>query len=48
MTNLILVIGDKNLSSWSLRPWLTLKMAAVDFREIQVRLRQPDSKGALR
>jgi hypothetical protein len=25
-TNYTLVIGDKNLSSWSLRPWIALKV----------------------
>ena len=30
---MILVIGNKNLSSWSLRPWLLLKHAALPFRE---------------
>lgn len=29
----ILVIGNKNLSSWSLRPWLVLRHAGVPFRE---------------
>ncbi|HEX5801490.1 MAG TPA: glutathione S-transferase family protein [Azospira sp.] len=39
-----LVIGDKNLSSWSLRPWLALRVAGLDFAEINVRLGQPDTK----
>jgi len=39
-----LVIGDKNLSSWSLRPWLALKQSGIPFTEDCVRLRQPDSK----
>ena len=39
----ILVIGDKAWSSWSLRPWLAAKVARVPFREVQVRLRQPDT-----
>jgi glutathione S-transferase len=36
-----LVIGDKKLSSWSLRPWLLLKVLAIPFRERLIRLRQP-------
>ncbi|HTI66208.1 MAG TPA: glutathione S-transferase family protein [Caulobacteraceae bacterium] len=36
-----LVIGDKNFSSWSLRPWLVLKRAGATFGETLVRLRQP-------
>jgi glutathione S-transferase len=39
----ILVIGDKAWSSWSLRPWLAAKVAKVPFREVRVRLRQPDT-----
>jgi glutathione S-transferase len=31
--DLELVIGNKNLSSWSLRPWLLLRQAGVPFRE---------------
>jgi glutathione S-transferase len=38
-----LVIGNKNYSSWSLRPWLMLKQADLPFEEIRVRLRQPDT-----
>ncbi len=33
-----LVIGDKNWSSWSLRPWLVLKRAGEPFTETLVRL----------
>jgi glutathione S-transferase len=39
----VLVIGDKAWSSWSLRPWLAAKAAGVPFREVEVRLRQPDT-----
>jgi glutathione S-transferase len=42
-----LVIGDKNYSSWSLRPWLSLKACGVPFEEERVRLRQPDSKAEI-
>ncbi len=38
-----LVIGDKAWSSWSLRPWLAAKVAGIAFREVPVRLRQPDT-----
>ncbi|SDC39459.1 glutathione S-transferase [Cupriavidus sp. YR651] len=33
-----LVIGNKNYSSWSLRPWLLLRHAGIAFEEIPVRL----------
>jgi glutathione S-transferase len=46
-TNYTLVIGDKNLSSWSLRPWIALKACRIPFSEERVRLRQPDSKAEI-
>lgn len=39
-----LVIGDKNWSTWSLRPWLAMKVAGIPFREAHIRLRQDDTK----
>jgi glutathione S-transferase len=44
MSDFTLVIGNKNYSSWSLRPWLVLKQAAIAFDEIRVLLRLPDSR----
>ncbi len=41
-----LVIGNKNTSSWSLRPWLALKEAAIEFAEIRINLRAPDNEGS--
>lgn len=38
MSNLILVIGNKNYSSWSLRPWLLMRHLGVEFEEIKVKL----------
>lgn len=42
-----LVIGDKNWSSWSLRPWLAMKRFALPFQEINIRLRRPESKAEI-
>lgn len=42
-----LVIGNKNYSSWSLRPWLALKAAGIAFEEKLIVLNQPDSKDKL-
>jgi glutathione S-transferase len=42
-----LVIGDKNFSSWSLRPWLAMKVARIPFTEERIRLRQPDTKAEI-
>lgn len=39
-----LIIGNKNLSSWSLRPWLALKLAGQRFEEIQIRLDKPETR----
>ncbi|NJM35851.1 MAG: glutathione S-transferase family protein [Rhodomicrobium sp.] len=39
-----LVIGDKNLSSWSLRPWLVLTVFGIPFKEIVISLRRPSTK----
>ncbi|MCW3481536.1 glutathione S-transferase family protein [Neisseriaceae bacterium JH1-16] len=38
-----LIIGNKNTSSWSLRPWLILAMLDEPFTEVMIRLGQPDS-----
>jgi glutathione S-transferase len=46
-SNYTLVIGDKNLSSWSLRPWLALKFFGLRFAEERIHLRQPESKAAI-
>jgi glutathione S-transferase len=39
-----LVIGNKNTSSWSLRPWLAMRHAGIAFSEIDIDLRAPDAK----
>jgi len=44
MPRLVLVIGNKNYSSWSLRPWLALRVAGLDFEELRIGLYQPDSR----
>jgi len=39
-----LVIGNKNYSSWSMRPWVLMRNAGIDFEEIKLRLElTPDS-----
>jgi glutathione S-transferase len=37
-----LLIGNKNYSSWSLRPWLALKVAGIAFDEALIVLDTPD------
>jgi glutathione S-transferase len=48
MDDLILVLGSKNLSSWSLRPWLVLKHIGVDFTEVVIPLDHQDTAGLIR
>jgi len=43
MSPLTLVIGNKNYSSWSLRPWLAMKQAGLDFAEIRIPLDTPET-----
>lgn len=41
---LLLLIGNKNYSSWSLRPWIALKAAAIPFAEEVISLDATDFK----
>jgi glutathione S-transferase len=43
----ILVIGNRNYSSWSLRPWLFMKQNAIAFEEVCIPLYQAGSKERL-
>jgi glutathione S-transferase len=43
MSSFHLVIGNKNYSSWSLRPWMALSMAGIPFRETVIPLDHPDT-----
>lgn len=45
---LSLVIGNKQLSSWSLRPWLLLRHLGLSFNEIALTLDVPEFAGAIR
>lgn len=47
MSSLTLVIGNKNYSSWSLRPWLFLRHYNVDFQEKRVPLFVETTEGEL-
>ena len=38
MNDLTLIIGNKNYSSWSLRPWLALRHTGIPFTESVIRL----------
>jgi glutathione S-transferase len=41
---LTLVIGNKNYSSWSFRPWIALRAAGIPFEEVVIPLYEPGSK----
>ncbi len=44
---LTLVIGNKNYSSWSLRPWIAMKAAGIAFDETVIPLYEPGSRDAI-
>ncbi len=44
MAPFTLIIGNKNYSSWSLRPWLVLKQMGVEFDEVRIPLYTPTAK----
>jgi glutathione S-transferase len=41
--SLTLIIGNKNYSSWSLRPWIAMKAAGIPFEEVVIPLYRPGS-----
>ena len=42
--SLRLIIGNKNYSSWSLRPWIAMKVAGIAFEETLIPLNASDFK----
>ena len=42
---MVLVIGNKNYSSWSMRPWVLLRQAGIAFEEVQLKF--GDNQGRL-
>lgn len=45
---LTLVVGDKNLSSWSMRPWLVAKASGLDFKQVKIILDTPKTKAQIK
>ncbi len=43
MSNLHLIFGNRNYSSWSFRPWLAMKVAGIAFTEDVIPLYRDDS-----
>lgn len=48
MAELTLVIGNKNYSSWSFRPWLAMKQSGLQFNEIRIPLYTPGTAEKIR
>jgi glutathione S-transferase len=42
-----LIIGNKNYSSWSMRPWIAMKVAGIEFDEVVISLDAADFKARL-
>ena len=40
---LTLIVGNKNYSSWSMRPWVAMTAFGIPFNEVRVLLDQPDT-----
>lgn len=48
MPEITLAIGNRNYSSWSLRGWLAVKLAGLEFEEIVIPLDRPETQPAIR
>jgi glutathione S-transferase len=44
MAPLTLIIGNKNYSPWSLRPWLLMKHVGLEFQELLIPLDTPETR----
>ena len=42
MAQLTLVIGNKNYSSWSMRPWVLMRELGIPFEEVKLRFHSPE------
>lgn len=47
MNRYTLAIGNKNYSSWSLRPWLLMKQTGIAFDEVRIPLYTPESRARI-
>ncbi len=48
MSDLTLVIGNKNYSSWSLRPWILMRHLGLTFQELLIPLYRPGAQEELK
>ena len=44
MSRLHLIVGNKNYSSWSMRPWMAMTMAKLPFEETVIQLDVPETQ----
>jgi glutathione S-transferase len=42
-----LVIGNKNYSSWSMRPWVAMRAFGIPFEEVRIALGRPDTSSRI-
>lgn len=47
MPGLTLVIGNRNYSSWSMRPWIAMRHTGIAFEEVRIPLYTADAKQAI-
>jgi glutathione S-transferase len=47
MADITIYLGNKNYSSWSLRPWLALKHTGAVFDEVVIPLREAATRGTI-
>jgi glutathione S-transferase len=47
MADITIYLGNKNYSSWSLRPWLSLKQTGVKFDEEVIPLSEPTTRSTI-
>ena len=43
-----LIIGNKNLSSWSMRPWVLMRHFDIPFEETLIRLDEPETRATIK
>ena len=44
---LTLIIGNKNYSSWSMRPWVVMRAFNIPFQEVRILLGQPETSAMI-
>ena len=47
MADFTIYLGNKNYSSWSLRPWLALKQTGAEFEEVVIPLSEGATRGTI-